>query len=517
MEHTLKRSTLRLALAPSAGRAILAFAILVAALAPAGAATVPDGFVDALVAPSLASPAGLAFLPDGRLLVTEQFTARVKIVSPGAGAATTIFTVPDVISGGERGLLGVAVDPGWPARPYLYFNFSHAGSAIYVRMYTVAGDLTDPTSTNLTLADPYNILVDIPDFAFNHNGGTLRFGLDGKLLVSTGDDASACDAQDLTSLSGKILRLDVDALPGAGSGPPPKSDITPADNPFPGPDENERLVWCHGLRNPFRFSVDPVTGKLYIGDVGSFQWEEVNEAQGSENFGWPKREGAHPGPGGCGTDGIDPIWEYPNTAGASVMCGPRYRLGPPASFPAEYDGSLFVHDYYAGDLKRLVEQGGSWSVAPAVPGQPEPTSWATGLSFVPEMIQGPDGALYYPSQSAGQVRRIAADLVLGAGEPEPLDALDPLRLIARPNPIRTAGGTSLRFVARRAGTAELAVYDVLGAKVLGLASEVAGPGQQVLAWDGRTGRGERLEAGVYFLRILAPGVPAQVTKLVVSR
>lgn len=502
----------------------LSFAALVVSAVTAPAfdgradAAVPTGFVDEPLAENLDSPVGLAFLPDGRLLVTEQFTANVKVIPVGGGAATTIFTVPDVVSGSERGLLGVVPDPEWPDRPYLYFDFSHSGSVIYVRMYTVTGDLTDPFSTDLTLSDPYNILVDIPDFAFNHNGGTLRFDTTGMLLVSTGDDASSCNSQDVTSLAGNILRLDVTGLPGAGSGPPDKSDITPSDNPIPSANENTALIYCYGLRNPFRFSVDHVTGNLYIGDVGSGSWEEFDEASGGENFGWPLREGAHAGPNpGCpGATGLDPIWEYPNGPGsAAVIGGPRYRVQGALAFPVAYEGDLFVHDYYAGDLKRLTFDGAGWVIADPVAGQPSATTWANGLSGAADMVLGADGALYYPNQFTGSVRRIANANVVGV-EPGPAPPID-RELVVRPNPASARGTLTISYVAQSSGEVRLSIFDVSGSRVALLADTRRVAGRHEIAWDGRGPGDEALSPGVYFVRLEGPAVETTTTKLTLTR
>src|SRR5262249_3992598 len=149
-------------------------------------------------------------------------------------------------------------------------------------------------STSLALGSPYLIFKDILDHQENHNGGTLRFGPDRYLYVSAGDDGSGCNAQDLNLPNGKILRLDVSRIPGAGSGPPPVADITPPDNPIPGPSADARLVYAWGLRNPFRFTIDPQTGNLYIGDVGLLSWEELDEivhGDAGRNYGWPVYEG----------------------------------------------------------------------------------------------------------------------------------------------------------------------------------------------------------------------------------
>src|SRR2546426_328002 len=123
-----------------------------------------------------------------------------------------ILAIADLRFAPEQGLLGVAVDPEWPTRPYVYFEATQATSIARVTMYTASGDLTDPSSANLQLGNPFVLLGDIPDLQGFHQGGTLRFGVDRRLYVSLGDDGSPCEAQDLTVLTGKILRLDVSSM-----------------------------------------------------------------------------------------------------------------------------------------------------------------------------------------------------------------------------------------------------------------------------------------------------------------
>jgi len=498
----------------SVSSAIVLFATSVISLveveANQGSVDLPDGFIDEEVASDLESPVGLTFLPDGRILVVEQISADIAIVPVGASVATTIFTVPDVDAGGEKGLLGIAVDPEWPVRPYLYIYFDHSsGDEIHIRMYTASGDLSDPASSNLVLSSPYEIIDDIPDIFFNHNGGTIRFGPDGMLYAGTGDDAEFCNAQILTSLSGKILRLDVSALPEAGSGPPAKSVITPDDNPFPGPNENERLVYSHGLRNPFRFHIDPLTGRLYIGDVGSGDYEEVNEAFGGDNFGWPKREGAHdhPSGNGCpGTDGTDPIAEYDRSGfGASIIGDPIYRVSGVNSFPIEYDGDVFFHEYYQGFVRRVTfnEALQTWEPAAAVPGQPNAEDWATGYSGVSDMVQGPDGSLYYVHQWWNSVRRIRNEnpTTSVAGLPE-----RGFNLRTQPNPIRLGETATINYSLHAEGHVELGLYDVDGTLVSVLANEAQTSGDHVLTWRARFPDEPSQTGRVLFVRMNVAGV-----------
>jgi glucose/arabinose dehydrogenase len=475
---------------------------------PVGAATLPDGFEDQQIVGSLSQPSSFAFLPDGRIILVEQNTREVHLIADGAGGVNPILTISDVqTSGNERGLLGVAVDPAWPDRPYLYFYFNHTSGKIYIRMYTASGDLNDPQSHNITLGSLYNILTDIPDAASNHNGGTLRFGPDGMLYASLGDDASSCEAQLTSSLQGVILRLDTAALPGAGSGPPDKSLITPADNPFPGPDANEQLIFAYGLRNPFRFSVDRMTGKLYIGDVGQSQYEEVDESTGGENFGWPHREGAHDyccGGACAGDGGTDPIYEY-NRGGftASIIAAGLYRPaagGGLYDFPAAYDGDFFVHEYYQGWLRRITNDGGTWIVAPAVSGQPSADNWAEDLSNSSDFLVGPDGALYYVKQfGPASLRRIVYTASSSADE-RPLSGAA-LRLVVSPNPIPPATEPTLRYFLPAAGEVSLSIFDPAGRRVARLVSGRQRAGEHNLTWSPRRDDNGRALPGLYFAKL----------------
>ena len=258
---------------------ILALAMSAAVPSTAPGQQLADGLaLEAVVPLPLTDlPVAFAFLPDGRILLLELQAATVRVSVPGSGTAVDLHTVPDVeTAGAEQGLQGIAVDPAWPTRPYLYLYYNHVGGVNHLTMYTVSGELSDPSSTALALSDPYHLLTDIPDVRAWHNGGTARFGPDGMLYLSLGDDGAACDAQDPGVLAGSILRLDVSGMPGGGSGPPAKAAITPADNPFAGPDDNTRLTYAWGLRNPFRFTVDPATGDLFVGDVGFLSHEEVD-------------------------------------------------------------------------------------------------------------------------------------------------------------------------------------------------------------------------------------------------
>ena len=384
----------------------------------AAAQTVPTGFViDTLIPSGLATPNDCCFLPDGRVLVAN---SAGSVTLFAGGPAVTIGTVPNVEAGGERGMLSIAADPGFAQNGQFYVYYSSTLDAfMHLDRFTCTGDLANPSSTNLTFAAASRrpILGALPDNAGNHNGGSARFGPDGMLYLTVGDDAVMCNAQSTTSQAGCLLRLDVSTVPAGGSTTLPTfAALDPGTNPLSANSDFSQLVLAHGLRNPFRMEIDQVTGNLYIGDVGAGSEEEYDELVYPSgpltlvNFGWPWREGFRTGFTCSGTQppGLtDPIASVtrPGTW-ASVMGGARYRnQNTPFDFGAAYEGNCFYLDYFAGELRRLVNTG-TWVAAPAVPGQPNPTNWGTGFTSVTSMRQGPDGGLWFTQHGTNTLKRI---------------------------------------------------------------------------------------------------------------
>ncbi len=386
---------------------------------------VPDGFVNELIASGMTDPVGLTFLPDGRILVIEQ-RGVIRLVVNGVLQPGSILDIQGQVRyGGEQGLLGIAVDPGYPARPFIYLYYTHETLDYqYITRFTMTGTLTDPNGTDL-IVDPnsyFYILTDIPRNAGNHNGGTLRFGIDSMLYAGPGDDAGGCVAQLRNDLRGVILRMDVSGLPldNLVRDQATKAEMVPPDNPFvSAADDNEKLVWAYGLRNPFRFSIDSVTGNLFIGDVGAGTYEEVSLSvlPGGENFGWPYREGYDTYSSTCYGDPepvdetVEPIGGYYQLSGSnSVIGGVVYHavnFPNDLSWPSEFDGDYFFADYFQGFLIRLKDQGdGTWAVPPPVSGQPTSEYFITELSSPSDFVMGSDGAIYYTSQWSNSVYRI---------------------------------------------------------------------------------------------------------------
>ncbi len=493
-----------------------------AARAARAQGNVPRDFTDVLVVGGLDFPVGIAFLPDGRLLVTEQFSGDIRLIVNGALSVTDpVGTVgPLANQGGEQGLLGIAVDPFWPARPYIYVHWDHDGdNRIYISRFTLNGDRAGTGNGALTLdaASRYDLLTDPPDFASNHNGGTVRFGLDNMLYVSLGDDANRCQAQDSVSLAGVILRLDVSQLPAAPGGPAPKSLITPADNPFVShANENARLVWALGLRNPFRFHVVHGLNSelLFIADVGEVRYEEISFAEGpGRNLGWPWYEGSTlhgQCPGLSNANLTAPIYVNNRQGTTAAIISADYFISrfpsPPSAFPNEYAGDYFFSDYYQGYLRRLEGSGQTWSIAAPVPGQPNATDWGTGFREVSDYLFGPDGALWYCKQAnnfsgnTGAIRRI----VHTQGGPPPPPPPSGRASFTPPYPSPARGGATFTFNLPSSLRTSLIVYNALGQTVRELIPVSLQPsGPQDIFWDGKDDDGHIVPPGLYFVRLNA--------------
>jgi glucose/arabinose dehydrogenase len=258
-----------------------ALAMLVVALvAQARAGTPEPGFSDSLVVGGLSSPTAIAFLPDGKLLVTEKGGA-LKLFD---GSSTTTLVAIPVCTGSEMGLLGIAIDPDFSSNGFIYLYRTKAGAG---GCGTSTGRFNQVVRVTMSggsvnLASLTELLSGIRTDNGNHNGGVLRVGPDLKLWVGVGDtglgdntggpgSATNPYAQDLGSLNGKALRVNLDGT-------------VPADNPFAGTAGARGEVWAYGFRNPFRMSFDSETGKLWIGDVGDLTVEEIDIGVAGGNY-----------------------------------------------------------------------------------------------------------------------------------------------------------------------------------------------------------------------------------------
>jgi glucose/arabinose dehydrogenase len=292
----------------------------------------------------------------GRLFVVEQ-GGRILQVSQGESIHPTFLDISDRVSCcGEQGLLSVAFPPGFADKNYFYVDYTDlSGGTVVSRFHMApAGDVGDPSSEE--------VLLQIPQPFANHNGGQLAFGPDGYLYIGTGDGGSGGDplnnGQNTSVLLGKILRIDVE------SGRQPYT--IPRDNPFIVALEARDEIWAYGLRNPWRFSFDRVTGDLYVADVGQNRIEEVNfqpaSSRGGENYGWKIMEGPECfGASSCNQEGLVlPVAFYDHTQGCAVTGGHVYR-GP--TYPILQSVYLYG-DFCSGVIWGLRRDGALWQSGP---------------------------------------------------------------------------------------------------------------------------------------------------------
>ena len=336
---------------------------------PMQAATVPTGFSETLVVTGLSSPTAMQFAPDGRLFVAEQ-GGRLRVIKDGVLLPTPFLTVT-VSSVGERGLLGVAFDPGFATNRFVYVYYTATTPAIHNRIsrFTANGDVA--------VAGSEKILLDLNNLsgATNHNGGALAFGPDGKLYAAVGDNADGNNAQTLGNLLGKMLRINPDSAP---VGQPHSQGLIPTDNPFygsPSAPGNNQLIYSLGLRNPFTFAFNPAQTQMFINDVGQNTWEEINDGLRGANYGWPATEGSTTNPAY-----VSPRHAYNHSSGCAITGGAFYAPATP-QYPSGYLNDYFFADYCGGWIRRLDTAGNTVA------------DFASGISSPVDLKVGPDGSL----------------------------------------------------------------------------------------------------------------------------
>jgi glucose/arabinose dehydrogenase len=327
----------------------------------------------------------------GRLFVVDQ-TGSIWIVDASGSTRSEPLVNLDALvrSGGEQGLLGLALHPRFPMDPRAFVNYTNRDGDTIVASLSLDPanhDRLDPASHKQLL------FVDQP-FA-NHNGGAVLFGPEGKLYLSLGDGGSGGDprgnGQNTDALLGKILRIDVD---GAAAGP----YIVPPDNPFAN-GGGAPEIWHWGMRNPWRMSFDRATGDLWIGDVGQDAWEEVDVSRtgvGGLNFGWNAMEGSHCYNGRtCDSTGLTfPVAEYGHDLGCTVIGGYVYR-GTRYPFLV---GTYLLADYCTGTI---------FAIDAATNGVVKPVVVGAGGSEISAFGEDVDGELYV-THLGGDVSRVVA-------------------------------------------------------------------------------------------------------------
>ncbi|MDO8616463.1 MAG: PQQ-dependent sugar dehydrogenase [Dehalococcoidia bacterium] len=329
-----------------------------------------EASVDFAIIPGTGGQQGVVVTQDGRL-------HRVSL--SGAFQPALFGDIADRVSyGGEEGLLSIAFSPGYETdrRVYLYYTRGSPQPSVLSR-FAVAGGALDPNSET--------VILQVPQPFANHNGGRILFGHDGYLYLSLGDGGSGGDpeenGQDVDSLLGKLLRLDVSG----------QAYTAPPDNPFVGVDGRDE-IYAYGLRNPWRFSVDSLTGDLWLGDVGQNAWEEVDKVVAGGNYGWDCYEGLSPFElAGCPSGGFQmPRAVYGRGDGQAVTGGYVYRGG---ALPELYGWYVYA-DFYSGKVW-AVDTGSATSPAVLL---------ADSDELIASFSELPDGELAIVSYSNGLFR-----------------------------------------------------------------------------------------------------------------
>ena len=318
-------------------------------------------------------PIALAFSSDGRIFFAEKDTGIIRIIYLANRTLLPMpfYTLPNTQNAGERGLLGLALDPGFPATPYVY-------------AYQTYDDLTNGTIYNrivriLASGDTgisYTVILRMPPLsgATNHNGGVIAFGPDGKMYAVVGENANPSLSQDPMSPLGKVLRM----YPNGSA---------PSDNPFYGNPAWYNLTYTYGHRNMFGLAFHPITGRVYVTENGPNCNDEVNLLTAGSNYGWGPTAacGSLPPPSDTNRDGpnpVLPIWWWGTTicpTNAAIYRGP--------SFPT-WQGDLFMGDCNTGRFHRLDLVPPNYDFVAS-----DTILWTAPLAII-EVEAGPDGAIW---------------------------------------------------------------------------------------------------------------------------
>jgi glucose/arabinose dehydrogenase len=329
----------------------------------------------------------------GRLFVAAQDGKVWVVARDGTVLGTPMVDIgPQITTGGERGLLGIATHPTFPTDPRVFVNFTNVDGDSIVASVTL-----DPSDADRLDPDSLTRLLFVDQPYANHNGGGVLFGPDGKLYLSFGDGGSGGDpqgnGQNLQTLLGKILRIDIDGTSSGGS------YVVPPDNPYAS-GGGKPEIWHWGLRNPWRLAFDRATGDLWIGDVGQNAYEEVDVArQGTSNlnFGWNVMEGSHCyNTRTCAATGLTfPVSDYGHDQGCTVIGGYVYR-GSKYKFLV---GTYLFADYCTGTIFAL--DAATNDLAPPVVVGEVPGGRVSAFG------EDADGELYV-TRLSGEVSRVVA-------------------------------------------------------------------------------------------------------------
>lgn len=365
------------------------------------------------VARGLTSPVGMASPRDGtnRLFIIEQ-GGKIKIVKNGTLLPTPFLTVTDKLDGlniaySEKGLLGLAFHPDYKTNGRFFIYYSAPASEKDADHKSIVAEYKGSASNPDVADTKETIIMEILQPESNHNGGCLEFGKDGYLYIGLGDGGGAGDkhgtngnGQNLNTLLGKILRIDVNGK---------KPYAVPADNPFVGRSNAKPEIYAYGLRNPWRFSFDRITGTLFCGDVGQDEWEEIDIIEKGKNYGWRIMEGRHcynPSTN-CNTSGLAmPIDEYGHGTGISICGGHMYRG---KMFPSLHNHYIFS-DWSGKVFYLKQQQDKTWKRGEAIAGDNKSNDMGSKINSMGEDENGEvylvTQKLFGPKSPTGVIYRI---------------------------------------------------------------------------------------------------------------
>lgn len=332
---------------------------------------VPSGFTKTQLTHSLKDPTVFAFAPNGDIYIGEQ-SGIILIYRNGAVLPTPVVTL-NTDSAGEKGLLGLALDPKFATNGYMYVSYTTLDEHAQLSRLTVQND-----TANLSTEKVYMKGNQLQNA--HHSANDLHIGPDGKLWWAVGDNVpSISNAETLTNIYGKILRFNLDGT-------------IPSDNPFLHVPGAVPSIYAYGLRNPFRFTFLP-NGKAMTEDTGSNDREELNTIQPGGNFGWDFYEG------NCGSCGyINPVYAYghvPTDGATSAIAAYSGSV-----FPKQYDHVVFFGDYNRDDIEAV-------TFDPTYNTEISDNVFDSSAGTIADLQEGPDGNLYYVSIFEGTFTEIS--------------------------------------------------------------------------------------------------------------
>ncbi len=330
----------------------------------------PPGFAKKQLANGLKNPSVFAFAPNGDIYIGEQSGA-ILIYRNGAVLPTPVVTL-NTDGSGEKGLLGLALDPNFATNGYMYVSYTTLDEHAQLSRLTVQNDTASLASEKVYLKG--NQLQNP-----HHSANDLRIGPDGKLWWTVGDNVpSISNAETLTNIYGKILRFRLDGT-------------IPSDNPFLHIPGAVPAIYAYGLRNPFRFTFLP-NGKAMAADTGSSYWEEMDTVQPGGNFGWDFYEG------NCGSCGyINPVYAYGHLPTDGAVSAIAAYSG--SVFPQQYDQVVFFGDYNRQDIEAV-------TFDPTYSTEISDNVFDSSAGTIADLQEGPDGNLYFVSIFEGTFSKI---------------------------------------------------------------------------------------------------------------